>query len=105
MVGPGQGTVRLEIVPWLTQHFGQHGAARLVLEEDIAAAISLGDFLASLAEKYPAIGTTIVDFNAGQLFEHVSVVHNDTLVGSHAALDERIEPGDSLVFLPAFSGG
>ena len=105
MVAPGRGAVRVEIVPWLTQHFGRHGSSRLVLEEDIAGGMTLGDFLASLAEKHPAIGTTIVDFAAGELYEHVSVVHNDTLLGAPDALAARIEPGDCLVFLPAFSGG
>ena len=71
----------------------------------IAGALSLGDFLTSLASKYPAVGTVILDVDAGQLFEHVSVVHNDTVLGSAAVLDQRIEAGDSLVLLPAFSGG
>jgi len=65
----------------------------------------LGDYLASLAGKYPAISAVILDLEAGRLFEHVNVVHNDTLLGSHAALEARVEAGDSLVFLPAFSGG
>jgi molybdopterin converting factor small subunit len=101
----GKGSVRVEIVPWLTQHFGTAGAAHLILEEDVAGAISLGDFLTALAPKYPAIGTVILDLGARQLFEHVSVVHNDTVLGSAAVLEERIEAGDSLVLLPAFSGG
>ena len=97
--------MRLEIVPWLTQAFGQEGGSRLVLEEDVDGRVRLGDYLASLAGKYPAIGTAIVDLEAGRLFDHVNVVHNDTLLGSHAALEAVIEAGDSLVFLPAFSGG
>jgi molybdopterin converting factor small subunit len=101
----GKGSVRVEIVPWLTQHFGTAGAAHLILEEDVAGALSLGDFLTALAPKYPAIGTVILDLGARQLFEHVSVVHNDTVLGSAAVLEERIEAGDSLVLLPAFSGG
>jgi molybdopterin converting factor small subunit len=101
----GKGSVRVEIVPWLTQHFGTAGAAHLILEEDVAGALSLGDFLTALAPKYPAIGTVILDLGTRQLFEHVSVVHNDTVLGSAAVLEERIEAGDSLVLLPAFSGG
>jgi molybdopterin converting factor small subunit len=97
--------VRLEFVPWLTQPFGHEGGSRLVLEEDVGGPVSLGDYLASLAGKYPAISTVILDLQAGRLFEHVNVVHNDTLLGSHAALEARVAAGDSLVFLPAFSGG
>lgn len=97
--------VRVEIVPWLTHHFGTAGASRLLIEEEVAGALSLGDFLTSLAPKYPGIGTVILDLDAGQLFDHVSVVHNDTVLGSDTVLQERIEAGDSLVFLPAFSGG
>lgn len=105
MVAPGRGTVRVEIVPWLTHHFGGAGTSRVIVEEDIAGATSLGDFLASVAGRYPGIAEAIVDFRAGALYEHVSVVHNDAVVGSDVALGERIEPGDTLVFLPAFSGG
>ena len=105
MAVTGKGTVRVEIVPWLAQHFGTPGASHLVLEEEVAGALSLGDLLTSLAPKYPAIGRVIVDLGARQLFEHVSVVHNDTVLGSAAVLEERIEAGDSLVLLPAFSGG
>jgi molybdopterin converting factor small subunit len=97
--------VRLEIVPWLTQPFGQRGASHLFLEAEVAGAVSLGDLLSSLAQKYPAVGTVIVDLDAGALYDHVSVVHNDTVLSSDRALAQRIESGDSLVFLPAFSGG
>jgi molybdopterin converting factor small subunit len=100
-----KGTVRVEIVPWLTRHFGTAGASNLILEEEVAGALSLGDFLTALARKYPAVGTVILDLDAGQLFEHVSVVRNDTVLGSATVLEERIEAGDSLVLLPAFSGG
>lgn len=102
---PGKGRVRLEIVPWLTLPFGEQGRSRLVLEEDVDGRVSLGDYLASLAGKYPAMGAAIIDLDAGRLFEHVSIVHNGTILGSHAAFEEMIEAGDSLVILPAFSGG
>lgn len=102
---PGKGTVRLEIVPWLTQAFGDQGRSRLVLEEEVDGRVRLGDYLASLAPAYPGIGAAILDLDAGRLFEHVSVVHNGTILGSHDALEATIEAGDSLVFLPAFSGG
>ncbi len=97
--------MRLEIVPWLTQLFGQRGASHLILEEEVAGAMCLGDLLVSLATKYPAVGTAIVDLDAGALLDHVSVVHNDTVLSSDTALRQRVESGDSLIFLPAFSGG
>jgi molybdopterin converting factor small subunit len=105
VVAARRGTVRLEIVPWLTEHFGARGLGHLVLEEEVDGTPSVGEFLTSLAGKYPAVGTVIVDLEAGELCEHVSVVHNGVLVGSHVALEARLEPGDSLVLLPAFSGG
>lgn len=105
MVGGARGTVRLEIVPWLTEEFGQRGTGRLVLEEPIEGPMRLGDYLASLAGRHPAIGAALVDLDARELFEHVNVVLNDVLVGSHAVLDEPVQAGDSVVFLPAFSGG
>ena len=97
--------MRVEIVPWLTHHFGTAGASHLILEEEVAGSKSLGDFLTSLASKYPAVGTVILDLDAGRLFEYVSVVHNGTVLSSAAVLEERIEAGDSVVLLPAFSGG
>jgi molybdopterin converting factor small subunit len=97
--------VRVEIVPWLTEPFGHRGTSRLVLEEDARAATTLGAFLGALAGKHPAIGAAIVEIERGRLFEHVSVVHNDVLLPPHTALEAIVEAGDSLVFLPAFSGG
>ena len=105
MVGGGTGTVRLEIVPWLTQQFGNAGSSRLILEEDVDGTMRLGDFLASLAGKHPAIGVAILDVGAGELLEHVTIVHNGTALGSNTALEEPVEAGDSLIFLPAFAGG
>jgi len=101
----GGGTVRLEIVPWLTEAFGHRGASRLVLDEEVSGETSLGDLLTALSTRYPAIGAALVDLGAGRVFEHVTIVHNDTVLGSHTALDARIKAGDSLVFVPAFSGG
>jgi len=105
VVGARTGTVHLEIVPWLTQQFGTGGSSRLILEEDVDGTVTLGEFLASLAGKYPAIGTAILDAGTGRLSEHVSIVHNDTVLGGSRALEELVRAGDSLIFLPAFSGG
>lgn len=105
MVAGAAGTVQVEIVPWLAGHFGAAGAGRLTLEARVEGPVSLRALLASLAERYPAIATVIVDAAADALFDHVDVVRNGTLLGPHAALDESIAPGDALVFLPAFSGG
>lgn len=105
MVGAATGTVRVEIVPWLTQHFGSGASSRVALEAPVEGPTTLRALLGSLAETYPAIGTSIVDVAADALFDHVNVVHNDTLLSSSRALDEPIAAGDTLVFLPAFSGG
>ncbi len=99
------GKVRIEIVPWLTQPFGQRGSSRLILEEEIDHELPMVDFLSSLANKYPAVVTAILDLDAGQLFDHVNIVHNDTMIGSGMALEQPIRGGDSLVFLPAYVGG
>jgi len=105
VVGARTGRVRLEIVPWLTDQFGRGDSSRLLLEEDVDGAVRLGDFLASLTGKYPAIATAILDVGTGQLAEHVSIVLNDTVLGSSGALEALVRAGDSLVVLPAFSGG
>ncbi len=105
MVGGPRGLVRLEIVPWLTEPFGHGGTSRLVLEEELEAPTSLGDFLASLATKHPAIATAVLDLQAGRLFEHVSVVRNGVALAPHVAVTEIVKDGDRLVLLPAFSGG
>ncbi len=105
MVARDQGTVRVEIVPWLTHHFGGAGASRVVLDEHVAGPSTLGDFLLAIAPRYSGIGAAILDVSADSLYEHVTVVHNDVIVSADTALAERVEPGDTLVFLPAFSGG
>lgn len=105
MVGGPTRTVRVEIVPWLTEAFGHRGSSRLVLEEEVRGPTSLGDFLASVLTKYPAVGVAVLDRERGRLFEHVSVVRNGTALAADTALAEVLQAGDSLVLLPAFSGG
>jgi molybdopterin converting factor small subunit len=51
------------------------------------------------------MGAVILDVGTGRLLEHVNIVHNDTLLASSTALEEPVEAGDSLIFLPAFAGG
>jgi molybdopterin converting factor small subunit len=105
VVGTPTGTVRIELVPWLTDGCGSAGSARRTFEAHIDGRVSLRELLASLAERYPAISTTIIDVANDTLFDHVNVVHNGALLGSSDVLDEPVAPGDALVFLPAFSGG
>ncbi|MBI2864605.1 MAG: MoaD/ThiS family protein [Chloroflexi bacterium] len=105
MVEHGAGKVRVEIVPWLTQSFGQKGSSRLVMEEEVGGEDTLLDLLSSMNARYPAVGEVIVDLKSGRLFAHVNVVLNDTLVANGAALDQPIRCGDTLTLLPAYVGG
>ncbi|MDO8673920.1 MAG: hypothetical protein Q7O66_21115 [Dehalococcoidia bacterium] len=105
MVEPVRGRIRIEIIPWLTRSFGQRGSSRLILEEEIDNETGMIDFLTNLSKKYPAVGVAIVDLQAGQLFDHVEIVHNDVLLGGKVVLEQVVRDGDTLVFLPAFAGG
>ncbi len=105
MVAGGPGRIHLEILPWLAEAFGQAGSAPLVLEEELTAAKPLGELLASLAAKYPAITTVVLDVPTRTLHDHVSIIHNGTVLPPGTAPSTRIAPGDSLIVLPAFSGG
>ncbi len=105
MVDSARGRIRIEIVPWLTQSFGQKGSSRLILEEEIVQEIGLIDFLSSLSRRYPAVGEAIFDLQSGRFFDHVNIIHNDVILGVEEAVKQTIREGDSLVFLPAYVGG
>ncbi len=98
------GKIRIEVVPWLTELFGQKGSKHLVLEEEIGQAATFRDMINTLLERYPSARESMFLDN-GELQEHVSIIYNDEMLTSNEALRQGIKDGDTVVLLPSFVGG
>jgi molybdopterin converting factor small subunit len=74
-------------------------------EKEVAAAGgNVGEVLRSLAESHPATQGQLFG-EGGELNRYVNVYLNDEDVRVLEGLDTAVEPGDTLVILPAMAGG
>ena len=95
--------VSIEVVPWLTDHFGHRGQGRLRLEERLPRGATVLDLVHRLAQEHPTFAGEA--FRHGQLSGHVAVLLNNRWLRPTHNLDTTLEPGDVVTLLPAFAGG
>jgi molybdopterin synthase sulfur carrier subunit len=66
---------------------------------------TVGDALAALIEKRPALEDRVLD-EGGELRDHINVLRNGTEVHTEAeGMDTVLEAGDELAIFPPVSGG
>jgi molybdopterin converting factor small subunit len=98
------GTIRLEILPWLSRLFDGEGTTRVVLERPVAEGTTVRDLLDQLVAEHPSFGRTLYDPD-GRLAVHISITVNDRLYELAGGLAAEVRAGDTVRLLPAFSGG
>jgi molybdopterin converting factor small subunit len=96
--------IRLEILPWLSQAFDGTGAARVVLEREVAEGTTVCDLLDRLAVDHPSLRCILYDSD-GKLAAYISIIINNRLFELSGGLDTELNAGDRVRLLPAFSGG
>lgn len=97
--------VTLEVLSWLSPRLGAPQAGRTLLQEDVIEGETVRDWLRRLAQKYPDFVDLVFDLKAGRLTDHVNLVFNGRLIELLQGLDTRLKDGDTILFLPAYSGG
>ncbi|MBI4339941.1 MAG: MoaD/ThiS family protein [Chloroflexi bacterium] len=98
-------TVRLEVLPWLTRAFGAQGPGRLVRQEELAPGATVRDLFDRLASQYQGFAELVFDPNSRELSGLVSAVLNDRLLDLQGGLDVTFADGDTILMVPALSGG
>ncbi len=98
-------TVRLEIVPWLSDAWGNTGRGRLIVAEEVAEGETLRYLLRRLAQAHPHFGQYVFDLKNDRLAGFASVVVNDAVLGQAPDLSRALKEGDTIVFLPPYAGG
>jgi molybdopterin converting factor small subunit len=95
--------VTVEVVPWLTDHFGHKGHGRLSIQKAVPQGSTILDLLRSLAQEHPAFER--VTFNAREFNQVVSVLVNNTWLQPSHNMEHRLNEGDTITLIPAFTGG
>ena len=99
------GEVQLEVMASLAPFFGARPSGRVVLSETIQERETVRELLNRLAGEHEGFDRMVFDTATQQLTGHVRLVLNGRLIELVEGLDTCLEDGDSLLFLPAFSGG
>lgn len=97
--------VNLEVIPWLTSLMGRRGEGRVVLVEDVPEDITVGQFLQQLRARWPEMVDYAVEPATQRLTTLVSIILNDRLLELLDGLETRLREGDTIILLPAYSGG
>ncbi len=98
------GKVRVEVFPWLTHSFEPRPSGRLAWEEKWEGGV-VRDLVRQLVDRYPRFIEAIYDPQADIILGHIEVIINDTMRNARTILDEPLNDGDVVAFVPGFSGG
>ena len=96
--------VKVKAMFWAAQALGAKGES-LILDEEVVEGSSVAFLLEGLASRNLRFAKTVFDPKARHLSEHVVLILNDRHLDLLEGLDTRLEDGDTLLLLPAFSGG
>ena len=97
--------VKPEVLPWLTVAFGAKGPGHLVIEEEVDLGATVRDLFDRLAFQYQGFAELVFDRDRRQLTGLVSVILNDRILELQGGLDTTFADGDTIILLPAYSGG
>lgn len=96
--------VKVEILPWLssTMRPGHLGSIRF---EHQLSGSSFRDLLEELSAADPAFASLIYDRETRELRYPVQAIVNERFLQFHGGLDAKMNNGDTVTFLAAYTGG
>jgi molybdopterin converting factor small subunit len=96
--------VKVEVLSWVARELGGQREDKAVWDEQIAEGETLGELMDRLADRFPSFGK-FYDPADRRLEEHVELVLNGRLYDLVGGFEARLEPGDTVLIFPGFSGG
>ncbi len=97
--------VTVEVLPWLTRSLGTAGSGHATWQEELPDEATVRDLLVGLARRYPQFRETALLPGTDELRNSISVIVNGRLLELLQGTGTGLSEGDSIVLLPAFSGG
>lgn len=99
------GKIRLEVLPGLSDAFGDKGSGYIVFNKETEEGTTVGDVISKLADEHQAFGDIIFDAKTGKPSGDVTIVLNDRLLESLKGLDTNVKDGDTIKLFPVIAGG
>ena len=99
------GSVRLEIMPWLSRYFAAERPGRVILEREVSDGATVRDLLEEIASQNEEFKEVLFDARSQRLAGHISLILNGRFLELAGGLETQLMPGDTLRLMPGFSGG
>jgi molybdopterin converting factor small subunit len=99
------GTVRVEVMPWLSRYFSTERYGRVIRQMDPGDGGTVRDLLEKLAAQNVELGEVLFDPHTGRVSAHIQLLLNGRLLEIAGGMDAALAPGDTLRLMPGFSGG
>jgi hypothetical protein len=96
--------IHVRLMPWFSDRLSPDRTSAQV-DVDLPPASTVKDLIDRLAGRDSQLGAALLSTDRHALHHAVVLSHNGRLIAPARALDLVLEPGDQLVFAPAYSGG
>ena len=97
--------VQLKITPSLAVTLNPGAADWIILEHEIPEESNVGELLADLARDDASFRRMIFDRDTGKIHDELNLVLNQNFLPPPEMTETRLHDGDSIIFLPAYTGG
>ncbi len=99
------GKVRLKIPSSIADTLNEERSDFFICEKEIGEGATMGDLLADLAFSYADFRKVVFNPDIGKISEQVMVILNDSLLQFPDGTEAKLNDGDSVIFLPVYTGG
>ena len=99
------GKVRLRIPSSIADTLNEQRSDWFILEKEIGEGATMGDLLTDLAFSYADFRKVVFNPDVGKVSDRVMVILNDSLLQVTDVTETKLKDGDSVIFLPVYTGG
>ena len=99
------GKVRLRIPSSIADTLNEKRSDWFISEKEIGEGATMGDLLIELAASHADFRKVVFNPDIGKVSEQINVFLNDSLLQFPDVTDAKLNDGDSIMFLPVYSGG
>jgi molybdopterin converting factor small subunit len=97
------GTIRVEVLAWVTKFVGGNGSQRRLFDEPLAPDATVRSVLRGLSARFPELQHAL--WHENEIGSHVEVLVNDAVLGVSHELDSPVKAGDCIALVGAYLGG